>query len=92
MPGLADQTHFNIELAEAILLIRGLLTHRASGMNEIAAVTVDAEQIVFEASAFFGFVLGVILIVFPEFSESVSKFASLVIGTETILHELFAEL
>ena len=59
-------------------------------MNEVAPIPVDTEMVVFEASAFFCFVLGIVLVVFAELTKPMSKLASFFIGTVSIFHVLLA--
>lgn len=61
-------------------------------MDEVAPVSVDAVVIVFETSAFFGFVFGVVFVVFSELVKAMGEFASFVVGAEAIVHILFAKL
>lgn len=61
-------------------------------MDEVAAVAVNAEVVVFETAAFLGLVFRVVLVVLAEFAEPVCKFAPLLVGTVPVLHVLFAEL
>jgi hypothetical protein len=62
------------------------------GVDEIAAVSEATETLLKEASAIFGFVFTVLLLIFFEFMQSMGKFAFVVIGTVTILNKFLAEL
>ena len=61
-------------------------------MDEVTAVSVDAEVIIFKTSTLFGFILRVIFVVFSEFIQSMCEFASFFVGTVTYFHIFFAEL
>lgn len=61
-------------------------------MDEVASIPVDAEVMIFKASAFLGLILGVILVVLSELIEAMGKLASFFIGTVAIIHVLLAEL
>jgi len=86
------QFHINIQgfvLPKETLI---LLSAGVSDVDEVTSVSVYAEVVVFEASTFFGFVFGVILVVLPKLAESVGKLAPLFVGTIPIFHIFFAEL
>lgn len=61
-------------------------------MNKVAPITVGTVAILQKTAACFCFILGVSLLVFLEFVESVGKFALLFVGTVAIFDKLFAEL
>ena len=87
-----DQFHLHIH-PKCIHLLLALLPPLTSlHVDEIAPIPVDAELIVFEATAFFCFVFGVDLVVFSELLQSMGKFASFLVWTVPLLHKLFAEL
>jgi len=86
------QFHINIQ---CFILPKQTLTLLSAGVgdvDEVTSVTVYAEVVVFEASAFFCFVFGVILVVLPQLAESVSKLAPLFVGTIPVFHVFFTEL
>ncbi len=61
-------------------------------VNEVASVAIHAASLVDIHSTLFGFVLGVNLTVFSQFMWTMSELASLFVGAEPALNELFAEL
>lgn len=61
-------------------------------VDEIAAVSVHAELVVFEAAALLGLVFVVLLVVPPQLLRPVCEFASLLVRTISVLHEPLAQL
>ena len=61
-------------------------------MNEVATVSVHAVVVIFKTSAFFCFVLRVVLIVFAELVKPMSELTSFFVRTIAVIHILFAEL
>ena len=62
------------------------------GVYEVASLSVHAEAFSEKHSAFFGFIFGVKLLVFPEFVRAMCEFALLLVRTEAKFYKFFAKL
>ena len=84
---LLDQLHRDIPL-----VLLGLVRPLTLDVDEVASISIHAEELVTETTTFLGLVLGVDSVVFAKLVEAVCKFALLVIGATAIFHKFLAEL
>ena len=88
----SNQFHFNIPSFFAFLNAIFVRLEGSLDVDEIASVPVNAEEVIFKTAALFRLVFRVMLVVFPQLSQSMSKFATLLIRAVTIFHEFLAKL
>ena len=62
------------------------------GVDEVAAIAVDAEPFMEEAPTFLCFILAILQLVIFELVESMCEFALVLIGAAAILYKFLAEL
>lgn len=83
---------FQINIHFRSYLFLTLLWHLPSHMDKVATISINAKMIVFKTATLLCLVLRVIVVVLSQLYQSMSKLASLFVGTVAIFHKLFAQL